>query len=272
MYHMLIQAFGFDPEMVILLKDSRASWRNILSALNYLLGNAVAGDTVCFYFAGHGGLIPASDRPDNTRFYETIIPYDEDWIFDYRLYKAAERIDSTAVNFTLIMDCCHSGGLHESDSIEKSIPRSVPFRPEVAETIQHMQTLHPFGICLPPDSPEIDFNVSNVRVSDSRLIDLDEDPDKTLVAQAKSTLIAACNYYESAGESPGYRHGYLTQAFLDIVNSGDFRISYRALLDRLRARVHELVVAEGHDPQTPQLRGQGNRMDEMFLAGWRTSA
>lgn len=269
MYHLLIQAFGFEASNVILLKDARATRRNILSSLAYLLANAEPGDVVCFFYAGHGGLLPASTRAMNTQFYEAIIPYQGDWIYDFRLDEIAEHtgFNPNEVNLTCILDCCHAGGIHTTDSIEQSIPRTVPFRPDVLSTVQHVQTWWPFGMCLPNGSSELIPNVGNPTLQNQGLVDLDVDPDKTLVQSAKSTLIAACKYYETAGETNTYRHGNLTQGFLDIVNSSNFSITHHELIEQLVTRVRTI----SGNTQTPQLRGQVGRADHNFLEGWRES-
>jgi hypothetical protein len=266
-YHLFIQAFGFEAENVILLKNADATRRNMLSALTYMHANSEPGDVITFFYAGHGGLLPATTSTTNTRFYESIIPYQGDWIYDFQLEEIATAagFNPNHVNFTLIMDSCHSGGLHQADSIEQNTPRTVPFRPNVASTIQHLQTWWPFGICLPSGSNELLPNTSNVRVENGQLIDLDIDPNKTLVASAKATLISACRYYETAGENAS--HGFLTQALLDVVNSCPFEITYQALIDRLVTRVQTL----SGNTQTPQLLGQLGRSGSTFLAGWRES-
>jgi hypothetical protein len=267
-YGLLTHAFGFGREQMILLTDAQATRHNILSALRYLVGNAEAGDVVCFYYAGHGGLLPATTDPHNSRFYEAIIPYTGDWIYDFRLDEAVAGMKPEEVNLTVILDSCHSGGMHASDALEQWVaPRCIPLRPDVLAGIQEMQTLWPFGICLASGSTELIPNVSNVRIEQGVLVDLDADPNKTLLPSAKSTLLAACNYYETAGEDERYHHGYFTQALLDVVNSSGFLASPRQLVDRLVVRVQAL----SNQTQTPQLRGQMNRMDSPFLEGWTQS-
>lgn len=71
MYHLLVDAFLFDPSQLFLYKDADASSSNILRALNYILNVSEPGDVACLYYAGHGGLHP--DEPAGT-FYQTIIP------------------------------------------------------------------------------------------------------------------------------------------------------------------------------------------------------
>lgn len=269
MYHLLTQAFGFPGDHVILLKNNTATRRNILSALTYLFAQAEAGDTVCFTFSGHGGLLPATTAADNTRFYQAIIPYQGDWIYDFRLHQTAQNagFNPNEVNFTCFIDSCHSGGMHPTDSIENAIPRCVPFSEDVANLVEHLQEMWPFGICLPEGTNELFPNVSNPQVENRVLVDLDEDPNKTFVSSAQATLIAACKYYEVAMEDSVKGHGYLTKAFIDLVNSGNFRISYNELIDQLITRVSSF----SNGSQTPTLRGQQGRMNHEFLEGWTTS-
>lgn len=269
MFHLLRHALDFEEENIILLRNNRATRRNILSALTYLLSNAQPGDTVCFFYAGHGDIMPATSNADNTLYYEGIVPYKGESIMDLDLDTVIRNsgVDLTQINFTLILDSCHSGGIHPTDAIEQSIPRSVPFDPIVRQHIQNIQTLWPIGICLPNGSDQILMNVNQANLENNRLIDLDEDPNKTLVQSARATLIAACKYYELAGESSTYQHGFLSQAFLEIVNSSNFQMSYSDLMDRLVTK----VSAISGNTQTPQLRGQLGRASEHFLSGWRSS-
>jgi hypothetical protein len=269
MYHTLINAFGFQSENVILLKDARATRRNILSAITYMFSNAEAGDTVCFTYSGHGGLLPATTAADNTRFYQSIIPYQGDWIYDFRLHQAALQAGFNAeeVNFTCFIDSCHSGGMHPTVTSEQSIPRSVPFDPDTANLLQGIREMWPFGICMPDGTNELFPNVSNPQIDNQVLVDLDEDPDRTFVNSAQATLIAACKYYEVALEDGIKGHGYLTQALLDVVNSSNFEISYDQLIGELVTK----VVNYSGGTQHPTLRGQLGRMDHNFLEGWTTS-
>src|SRR5687767_7898392 len=59
MYHMLVDAFGFDPTQVFCYRDRNASSANILRAVAYMLQNSEAGDVACFYYSGHGSRFPA---------------------------------------------------------------------------------------------------------------------------------------------------------------------------------------------------------------------
>jgi hypothetical protein len=150
-----------------------------------------------------------------------------------------------------------------------------PVLPEevLRQMVDFLRTLIPCGILIPSDSDVCSGNVSNASTNDGRL-EVDEDPDKVFVEQAKTTLIAGCSFSELSWETGG--RGLLTKAFLDTVNASNFEISYMDLLDKLRANVNSnfnhlirpSLSASDPQSQTPQLRGQRSRMDQGFLDGF----
>ncbi|MBU2667909.1 caspase family protein [Actinoplanes bogorensis] len=266
MYALLTTAFGF--EEVHLLLDQQAGRDRILGTLRAMIDASAPGDVVCFYYSGHGGILPATKDATNTRYYEAIIPATGDWIFDRRLEQMAERLRPGEVNFTLIMDSCHSGGLHRADAEAQAVPRSVPMDADVLAVIEHIQTLIPCGACLPPGATAMDGNVSSPVLGDRGFTDLDTDRDKTLVGSAKATLLSACQYWQTALEAGG--HGLFTSAILEMVDRSGFDESYSDVLDTLRAGVQAAASKFGH-VQEPQLYGQLGRMDEGFLQPWNAS-
>ncbi len=258
-YHLLIDAFLFDPNQVWLYTDKKATSENIRRCINYILQIAEPGDVACFYFAGHGGLHPvAADT-----YYQTIIPYSGRFITDWDLFMAAEQLQQSVVNFTVILDSCHSGGMHEESESAGAV-RGIRFANEMVQRIvQAMKNLMPFGVTAPVDQA-YRGNVSNVRAtSTGKGVLADEDPNKQFTTLAKSTLLAACRWDQTAGEKAG--HGYFTQAILDTVNASNFTIDHHAMHQKLLERTNKL----SGNSQTVQLRGQANRMEEDFLLGWR---
>jgi Caspase domain len=260
MYHLLIEAFGFDPNEIWLYTDQSARSTHIQSALRHMLVQSQPGDVACFYYAGHGDLISGSDG----KHYESIVPASGAPIADDLLHWLAAGLQQSVVNFTVILDSCHSGGM-QNESEPGVTVRSNRLSDAHIETLrQTVRTRVPCGICLPPEATDVNNNVSNVRSSGVGGVCMDEDPDKIFVPLAKSTLIAACRFSETAGET--VKHGYLTQSFINIVNKSGFQINHGDLLDQLRSQVHTLTVN-----QTPQLRGQQNRMAQPFLEAWNNS-
>lgn len=270
-YHLLVDAFGFEPANIYCYLDLAADSATIRQALRSCVARSEAGDTICFYYAGHGARLP---HPTNTgEFYETIIPAQGRWISDHELFLIADGLQPSHVNFTCVFDSCHSGGMSlEAQARTPAIEQSL-----IQRIIAQMTTLIPCGLLLSPaDRQECRDNVSNVRLENGR-IDLDPDPDYTTIDQAKSTLIAGCRFDQLTYEGPAassVRNGVMTRSLVDLVNSSNFEIDHRSLVAELNRRVaaHLASLFPGETlVQTPQLVGQDNRMEEMFLAGFTQS-
>lgn len=277
MQQLLIDSFGFDSSAITLLTDGAAGSAAITSALQNMVANSAAGDVVCFYYSGHGSRVSGdSDRADCDKYYEAIIPASGPTITDRDLYNIANTLAQSVVNFTVILDSCHSGGMdQETDAVSKC--RSIQYPSDLPGTLaQYMASLIPCGICIAPDAQVCDGNVSNVTNNNGR-ISMAEDADKVFVPLAKTTLLAGCRFDELSWETDG--HGLLTKAFLDVVNASNFQVNHTSMLDKLRANVADSFATRirpglgKDDPksQTPQLRGQQNRMGEEFLGAWADS-
>ena len=274
MMDLLVTSFGFDSSESTKLTNQSATSAGIKLALRDILTKSQPGDVSCFYYSGHGTRTSANgDQADCDKFYESIIPASGNFITDRDMFNLASSLEPSAVNFTVILDSCHSGGMdQETDSVFKC--KSPSFSEDLLEKlVNFLRTLVPCGILIPPDSDVCQDNVSHTSGSSGH-VSTEEDPDKVLLDQAKTTLIAGCKFDELSWETSG--HGLLTNAFLKIVNASDFQIDYTELLDRLRdsvsgdfnSQILPSLSNGGPRTQTPQLRGQRNRMSEGFLQGF----
>ncbi len=275
MNHMLRSTLGFTD--IWHYEDLRASRTNILRALRHVISLSEAGDTICFYFSGHGSRIRADlSQADCDMYYEALVPASGAFITDRDLMEIAEPLYPDAVNFTIITDACHSGGLHTADANLKC--RTPLYATALVNTIvQFLQTLIPCGLCLQAGSNLLNGNVSNVQAAinaTNGAIDLDPDPDLTLIAASKATLLSACRYDELSWESSTYHNGLFTKSLLEIINQSG--LNYLDILGEVRTKVeHKIIDAIRPDfpgvRQTPQLFGQRNRMEENFLEGYTYS-
>jgi hypothetical protein len=279
MYHLMVDAFGFDPSEIYFYTDQQASRRNILRAMRIITLRGEPGDTAFFYYSGHGGRVPAANgHGDADLYYETICPASGDDISDWEVADIAGDLEPSHVNFTVMLDSCHSGGMHPADQIDKH--RSIQYSEDaLARLVQSaVATLVPVGLGLPA-ARILDIlgrNVRNVRrappTTNDGQIDLDPDPDKTLISQSLSTLISGCNFDELSWEKSTLNHGILTRAFIDLVDRCPYEITYHDLLGELRTRVGAYMTQYfPGTSQVPQLYGQANRMTENFLAGFTDS-
>ncbi|KAJ7905991.1 caspase domain-containing protein [Mycena leptocephala] len=116
------------PSNIVLLENENATRSAILSAFRtHLLENTNITDhgeaTMIFFFAGHGSRFDApSDLIAPDRRVEAICPVDERTVNDAGEYVHAipdyvlvrllsELADKKGNNITVILDCCHSGGM-----------------------------------------------------------------------------------------------------------------------------------------------------------------
>ena len=90
----------------------------IIAVLSALSGDAVnAGDRVLFYYSGHGTQLydPAAE---DTR--QALVPQDfqagAGLLYDIELRTLLDRIYARTGDLTVVLDCCHSGGITRDDS------------------------------------------------------------------------------------------------------------------------------------------------------------
>ena len=108
----------YPKENIKTLTDSSATKKNILSALNWLLLGASAGDQILFQYSGHGAQIPSKSHAiEKDGLDEIICPYDfrgedaaETAISDKEFAKIFAKIPQ-GVHFVWISDSCHSEDL-----------------------------------------------------------------------------------------------------------------------------------------------------------------
>lgn len=262
MRDLLTNSFGF--QVTSYLTDTVATRDAIVQAVQLALSASGPGDVACLIYSGHGGRFPA-DPANPDRYYECIIPASGSPITDMDIYDLANTLDQSVVNFTLILDSCYSGGIHEGTPDSVVALRSASYSADFVQTcVANMNTIIPCGVTLPPGAANMDGNVSNVTGQGNGVV-CSVDDNKSLVPLSKSTVIAACRYDETAADGP---HGALTQGLLNIISQSAPSLTYSAVIDQLRNDMQN----NQHVTQTPTLLGQENRMTESFLAAWTTSA
>lgn len=98
----------YDIETLTVLKDYKATKKNILDEIYYTFENATENDVSIFYFAGHGGV-----KYGVYRFY----PTDTDWTTttSVTIPELEYLLDRVAGTKIVILDCCHSGGFIQKE-------------------------------------------------------------------------------------------------------------------------------------------------------------
>ena len=114
----------YPKENIRTLTDSRATKKGILTALNWLLLGASAGDQILFQYSGHGAQIPSHNTAiEKDGLDEIICPYDfrgeaatETAISDKEFASIFAKIPK-GVHFVWISDSCHSEDLSRKHEI-----------------------------------------------------------------------------------------------------------------------------------------------------------
>ncbi len=258
---LLTDAFLFDAANVSLLTDRDASRQTVLSALTRMLGQSDAGDVACFFFAGHGGRGIASD---GSTYYESICCADAGGdITDTEINSLAGALQPSFVNFTLVLDSCHSGGVFDPPDPASASLRSKEWSSDdVQQFAASCNTIIPH-VCL-TDISKMHGNITGAACNADGTLRISVNEDLNFSDGAKATLLAACRYDQNAGSTGS--HGYFTQALIDTINQCGFALPHSDLLSRV-------IQAIGHytGRQTPQLRGRPVRLQENFLEGWNYS-
>lgn len=107
---MLKKHYNFKHENITLLLDDKATQMNIIDKLKELVSGAEVGDIIVFHFSGHGSQVLDINNDENDGLDEIICPYDMDWnnpLTDDIINNIIKI--KKGVNFTMILDCCHSG-------------------------------------------------------------------------------------------------------------------------------------------------------------------
>ena len=103
-----LERLGFSVQYLL---DGRATRAALLDALNGMLARASAGDVLVFQYSGHGTQMPDEDGDEADRLDEAFVPVDYvsgRLLLDDDLAEVLAGVPP-GVQFTLFMDCCHSG-------------------------------------------------------------------------------------------------------------------------------------------------------------------
>lgn len=226
----LIGKFGFLEENITVLKDSAATHKNIINAIQQkLIDRAQPGDIVVFHYSGHGSQmndVPNGDETDNMD--ETIVPYDsrQGGVFDVtddEMNGLLNKLSDKTKNITWILDSCHSGtGLKGTTAgKERRIPaddRTPPADP-------------PYAL----SQRGIGQGLNDIRMENVSYV-----------------LISGCLSKQSSFEhyANGAEHGALTYFLTQELNKANHGVTYRDIMDLVKDKVHNT-----YPNQYPQLEG-----------------
>eukprot|EP01025_Chloroclados_australasicus_P066400 TRINITY_DN9149_c2_g1_i1.p1 TRINITY_DN9149_c2_g1~~TRINITY_DN9149_c2_g1_i1.p1 ORF type:complete len:403 (-),score=48.30 TRINITY_DN9149_c2_g1_i1:436-1527(-) len=125
MKNLLTTDFGFEEQNITVLIDTDESYEqptggNIKNQLRNLVKQTQEGDVLFFHFSGHGTQVPGDpDHDEADAKDEAICPTDMNLIADDDFRAIFQDLDPGA-KFTMIADCCHSGGMLDHSQVEIS--------------------------------------------------------------------------------------------------------------------------------------------------------
>ena len=258
----------FSEDNITVCEDHEATRAGILAGIQRMLDASDVGDVACFYFAGHGDRNPVRGSP--IRWAEAIVPYDgAAMISDAEINRMVSALEINRVNFTIVLDSCHSGGVFDP-ALPGTTVRTGRWPAEKCDRmVETCRGISPM-VCTPEPATFVG-NVANVARSAAQHLVMQIVSSFDFSDQAKATLISACEYDETAKEHASLSHGYFTSAMLDTVNQSNFIMSYNDFHQAVGRAVQGYVTRFGSSRQTPQLRGRPVRHGEDFLAEWTFS-
>ncbi len=116
-YTLLTTFFGYEQKNIVCLTENldrtnHPTKQNIIDGINWLLLNQQAGDTLTFYYSGHGSNMQDFSNDEQDGKDEVIIPLDfsqngvipDDWLND----NLVEKVNQS-VKFYSFFDSCNSG-------------------------------------------------------------------------------------------------------------------------------------------------------------------
>ncbi|MBA0576012.1 hypothetical protein Golob_024030 [Gossypium lobatum] len=123
---LLTQTYGFLERNVLVLTEEESDTRliptkaNIENCLKWLVNGCQKGDSLVFYYSGHGLRQPDFNQDELDGFDETICPVDflrEGMIVDNDIYATIVKPLSEGVTLHAIVDACHSGTILDLEHV-----------------------------------------------------------------------------------------------------------------------------------------------------------
>lgn len=217
------------------LTDEQATRRNVIDGFRRHLGAAEPGETVLFYYSGHGAqaLSAAEFAPffpdtldEGLVLYDSRAPGGYD-LADKELAVLVAELAECDVQVVVGLDACHSGsGTRDADCFDGQVPRLAEVRDDTR-----------------PLESYLDGHYARLKARGERLVP----------PAAPHLLLAACDRTQIARESRKTKRGIFSHALTDVLAQTGGQISYAELFVRCRAAVRGRVRKQ--DPRFDVLGG-----------------
>jgi len=226
------------------LLDAKATKSKIVQGFREHLGQARAGDTVLFYFSGHGCQETASSiwTSEHDGKLECLVCHnseDQYLLADKELRFLIHELHQKApqAHIVTIFDCCHSGDNTRDDYMQEN-----------GEEVHERRYSRAFS-----ERAWEEF----VFADQLSKADFEGKTISEVLPEGKHIQLAACQSKESAWEVNG--QAIFTKNLLEVLERSDGDITYYDL----KSRIKHYVKAQ--KPQSPQLYVQGKNNEDFFL-------
>ncbi|MEZ4910240.1 MAG: caspase family protein [Saprospiraceae bacterium] len=204
---------GFSPRNIRLLTNYRATRSNILAYLNWLFKNSKSGDSLVFYYSGHGTRVANLNSDyEFDKLDEAICPHDyasAGVIADDTFRVLFQKSLKAGVNLEVIFDCCHSG----------TGTRVVPGQENLSEGLRARM--------IEPDAETLFYTFHE------RELELPSINSRQMVTvkNMKHTLWAGCKDSQLSYESVinGQTRGHFTREFCRVLRATNGNVTRRIL-------------------------------------------
>lgn len=254
---MLMEQFDFEKDDIRLLVDERATTENIRSRLAWLVEGAGPGSLLFFHYSGHGSQIRDREGDElDDGLDEIICPHDMNWDDPFTDDELGLVVGSVPenVNFTLILDCCHSGTgtrefFRESLPPRAPVPRFMAPPPDIAFRMAAR-------IRRDPGDPNRTVNLAGYQP------ELTPRTFGTSVVQQNGLLITGCRSDQTSADAwiDNDHFGALSYSLNYTLRQRRFDVTYLDLVRDAGA----WLTTHGY-AQEPQLEGPAPRFSWKFL-------
>ncbi|MGD1808163.1 caspase family protein [Dapis sp. BLCC M126] len=257
---LLKDSYGFTD--ICKIQNREATFAKIDQQLEWLFKNAEPNAQLVFYYSGHG-----YRTPKDGLLKECLVTSDEKFFFDDKFSTLTQRLPPGILS--IILDCCHSGGMEKAFFSGKSGEE----RPMVKAWVPPDEELE--NSSKPETDRTLPYQKFGQSITERNFVSTNADASsslKSLISQPKSKqvnglLMSACKANEKAIASTVYTNGLsvFTFGLIRSISSLGTKISNNTLLDHTTQQVQkQLKKSKLGQTQTPLLiepdrpKGLGN--------------
>ncbi|MGA7214527.1 MAG: caspase family protein [Terrimicrobiaceae bacterium] len=245
----LIKHFVFQERNIKILTDLKATKKAMQDGITSLLKDAKSGDVLLLHYSGHGSNVPDDNGDEADNRDEILCPTNLDWkdpLTDDWLRIAFDKLPADA-NFTVIMDCCHSG-----TNTRAILPPDAPI-------IQRFLPC-PLDLLAVESGRKLTGKIKGKRTALKERAKRKKD---VVDINIPEVLITGCRDTQTSADAHigGSYNGALTYNLVTAIEQKGGKLTYGELHSLARR-----LLSDGGFDQVPQLEGRADNFDRPFLA------